>query len=292
MNRHAITAVVRRELAGYFSSPTAYVFITLFVFLSGVAAFWNERFFARNLANLDTLNAWYPALLMFLVPAITMSSWAEERKQGTDELLLTLPAGEREILIGKFLGCCGIYAICLGFAGCHALVLAMLGRPDFGVMASTYFGYLLAGTALCGVGLAASTLSSNPTISFIASAAACGVLVSIGLLADLLGPGAGADLLRALSVPAHLESFGRGVVDLADAAYFVGVGALGVWAAVQIVRRRRAGALSIGLHAPVRLASLTVAVGALVVLLGRTGLRADATSERLWSVDASARRII
>lgn len=290
MRRHTILAVVRKELAGYFSNPTAYVFITLFVFLSGVAAFWNDRFFARNLANLDTLNGWFPALLLFLIPAITMSAWADERKQGTDELLLTLPAGENDLLLGKFAGCGAIYAICLAFAGFHAVVLAFLGKPDIGVMAATYLGYLLAGLALCGVGVAASTLSSSPTVSFIASAVACGVLVGLGLLADLLGPGAA--WMRAIALPTHMESFGRGVVDLADVAYFAAVAATGVWFAVQVVRSRRRGGWSGGWHTPIRLAAILLAAAGALTFLSRAGARVDATAERLWSIDTTTRKII
>ncbi len=302
MNLTVIRSVFRKELVGYFSNPTGYVFITLFVFLSGVAAFWTEAFFVRNLANLDQLNGYFPVLLLMLIPAITMASWAEERKSGTDELLMTLPATEGEVLLGKYLGCVAIYTVCLLFAMSHIVVLAFLGSPDLGLMVSTYLGYWLAGAALCGVGLFASVISASPTISFILCALTCGVFVAIGLIGEILPAKGGAgltatDVLREMSLPRRMENFGRGVVDPSDVVYFVGVGLLGVWLATRVVAgRRHAGGggkgSEGGVHLPLRGAAIATVLLCAVILAGRTGVRADATAERLWSVSPQTVELI
>jgi len=297
MQLHVIKSLVRKELSSYFTNPTGYAFITLFVFLSGLAAFWTPAFFERNLANLDQLNDWFGVLLILLIPAITMGAWAQERQQGTDELLLTMPATELELVLGKYFGCVSIYFICLVFAAFHVVVLSFLGRPDVGVMLSTYFAYFLAGSGLIGIGLAASTLSSSATISYIAGALSCGVLVLIGLVERVKPQSTMGELATAISVPRHLETLVRGVVDFTDVFYFVAIAAMGIAAAVLIVSGRRRMGSSIGggsrwLHMPVRALALIVILISAVILLDRTALRVDASSERLWSVSPQTRRVI
>ena len=160
MRSHAILAVFKRNVASYFSGLLGYLFIVVFVVAGSLLAFKAE-FFAANQANLDQLSAWYPLLLVFIIPAITMTAWSDERKLGTDELLFTLPATDVEILLGKYLAVLAVYTTALIFSLTHAMVLARPGDPDLWALAATYCGYRLAGAALIGARLFASVLTSS-----------------------------------------------------------------------------------------------------------------------------------
>jgi ABC-type transport system involved in multi-copper enzyme maturation permease subunit len=183
--RHSSTGVIGalflKELRSFLGNPTGYVFLTLFIVASAAAAFLTDSFFSRNLADLSTLNRWMPAILMFFVPAITMSLWADERRSGTDELLLTLPVRDTEVVLGKFFGALGVYTVGLAFSLANVAVLRYLGEPDKGLMFATYLGYWLMGGLFVAVGMVGSMFTGNTTVAFILGALGCAALVFTGL---------------------------------------------------------------------------------------------------------------
>ncbi len=136
LRSHVVAAVFKRNFWSYFSGLLGYLFIVLYVLAGSMLAF-RPLFFTNNLANLAELNEYFPMLLLFIVPAITMGVWSEEKKLGTDELLFTLPVSDLEVLIGKYLAVVAVYTVALVFSLTHALVLEWIGNPDWGLIATT-----------------------------------------------------------------------------------------------------------------------------------------------------------
>jgi len=213
IRRHVVQAIFKRNFHSYFGAPTGYVFIAVFVALSAVLAFWRDMFFSSNLANLDPLNRYFPYLLLFFVPAVAMAIWSEERKQGTDELLMTLPATDLEILLGKYFSALGIYSVALLFSLSNVLWLWWLGNPDAGVMIGTYLGYWFLGAALLSVAMVASQLTSSQTVAFILGALFCAVPVFLGDVSVIVS-GRLQEWLEGVGVDEGFNDLASGVVSI------------------------------------------------------------------------------
>jgi len=239
--RQAAFAVMKRNFVGYFSNPTGYVFLCLFVLLTSFAAFWPHEFFTTNLANYDQLNKFLPYIMLIFIPAITMSIWAEERRQGTDELLLTLPAKDFDIVIGKYFAAVLVFTVSLLFSQLsnYAVLLAMTGGAlDTMLLFSTYLGYWFVGIAMIAIGMVASFLTNNLTVGFIFGAAFNAPLAFFSNADVIFSNNAWIQRMYDWSLLQRLEPFGRGLISLPSIFYFLGLVVLGVYLSLMLIGRR------------------------------------------------------
>jgi ABC-2 type transport system permease protein len=287
MKSHVVSAIFRRNFISYFSNPTGYVFICVFVLLTGFAAFWPNEFFNANLANLDQLNRYLPFIMLIFIPAITMSIWADERRQGTDELLLTIPATDLEVVIGKYLAAVAIFSVALVFSLSNVLVLSWLGDPDLGLLFGNYVGYWLVGVAMLAIGMVASFLTSNLTVGFILGVAFNAPLVFADS-ADVILPAAWALDIKHWSLAEQFRDFGRGVISLSSVAYFLSIVGVMLYLSMVLIGRRhwrggRDGQSLLG-HYIARTLALVVFAVSLSLLVLHFDRRLDVTAERLSSL--------
>jgi len=288
MNTQAVVAIFKRNLFAYFGSPTGYVFICAFVLVSGLAAFWPHEFFNSNLANLDQLNKVIHLILLGFIPAITMSIWADERRQGTDELLLTLPASDLDVVVGKYLAAVSIYTVSLVFSLSNLIVLSLLGDPDPGLMFTTYLGYWFMGLAMLAIGMVASFLTGNLTVAFVLGVAFNVPLVLAGSSDVFISSSELIQSIREWSLHAQFQDFSRGVVSLSSLVYFgAAISAMLYLSSVLIGRRHWAtggtGQVVAG-HYFIRVVALMVAAASLSFAARNRDIRGDFSTEKLSSL--------
>ena len=222
---NAILNVMRRELSGYFSTPVAWVFIVIFLVMSGVFTFYIGNFYARGSSDLDPFFQFHPWLYLFLVPAISMRLWAEERRSGTIELLLTLPLTTGQAVLGKFLAAWLFIGLALLLTFPVWITVNYLGNPDNGVIVAGYIGSWLMAGGFLAIGACMSAATRNQVVAFILSVVVCfGFLLSgLPMVMDLFSSWAPQPLLDAIaefSFLAHFSTISRGVIDLRDLVYF------------------------------------------------------------------------
>jgi ABC-2 type transport system permease protein len=241
---HITLATVRtiagKEFRSYFQSPIAYIFITAFLVLTHF--FFFRSFFVVNQATMREFFSLIPVVFLFFVPALTMRLWAEERKLGTTELLLTFPVEDWEAVLGKFAAAMGFLAVALGCTLPLTLTVILLGRPDGGAIVGGYLGALLLGGTYMAVGLWLSSLTSNQIVAFILALFGCFALFMIGepIVLSAIPQALGLRSFCAyLSVGYHFDSMGRGVVDLRDLLYYVSVIAFFLFLNVRSIESRK-----------------------------------------------------
>ena len=299
MNWTVLKAIFRRDFVSYFSNPTGYVFICVFVVLSALAAFWPPDFFGNNLANLDQLNQWLPFILLVYIPAITMSIWAEERRQHTDELLLTLPASDVDVVIGKYLAGVAIYTVALLFSMFSIYLVFMygLGTPDFGLFVANFLGYWFIGLAMLSIGMVASFLTSNLTVGFILGMVFNAPLALFGVADWIIKDEQFAQAIKRWGAVEQFHDFERGVLSLSGMSYFVLIAVVMLYISMVLIGRRHWGGReedeSMWVHYTARtLGLVALAIGLNLFLQHHNLASVDVTMDRLNKVSPSTVELV
>jgi ABC-2 type transport system permease protein len=245
-NLETIWILARKELSAYFLSPVAYVFLVIFLALGGFTTFYAGAILDHGQADLGIFFLWHPWLHLLLVPAIGMSLWAEERRSGSLELLLTQPLTITQAVIGKFLGAWLFLGMALALTFPAPLTMAWLGDPDPGQIVTGYLGSFLIAGVFLAITCTTSALTRNQAVSYILGLVCCTLLIIAGHAAVTdallrLFPVWLANAIGVLGVSAHTSGMDRGVIPFRDLAYFVTVIGFSLTATGAIVRSRRAG---------------------------------------------------
>jgi ABC-2 type transport system permease protein len=240
-----LRAVVLRELRAYFATPVAYVFIVIFLFLTGIFTFYLGGFYEREQADLEPFFRFHPWLYLFLIPAISMRLWAEERKAGTIELLMTLPVTRTQAVLGKYLAAWAFTAIALALTFPVWITVNYLGDPDNLVILAGYLGSLLMAGGFLAIGACISALTKNQVIAFVISVVICFLLIVSGfpIVLDFFkawAPQAIVDVISSFSFLTHFQSIQKGVIDVRDLIFFASLIAFWLFANVLAIEAKKA----------------------------------------------------
>lgn len=236
--------IAKRELMSYFATPVAYVFIVIFLALMGSLAFYVGGFFTSDQASLLTFFFYHPWLYLLLIPAISMRLWAEERKTGTIELLMTLPVSTTEAVLGKFLAAWAFAGIALALTFPMWITVNVLGDPDNGVIVASYIGSLVMAGAFLAIGSCISALTKNQVIAFIVAATVCFVFTMSGLEIVLnffrvWAPDLLVETVASMSFLTHFRAIAKGVIDFRDVIFFASLIAFFLFANVVAVDAKK-----------------------------------------------------
>ena len=241
----SIWTITKRELAGYFNSPVAYVFLVIFLLMTGAFTFLIGQFMDRNQATLQPFFMWHPWIYLFLVPAVGMRLWSEERRQGTMELLLTLPISLWHCIIGKFLASWIFLTLALVMTFPIWITVNYLGDPDDSIIVASYIGSFFLAGAYLSITSMTSAFTRNQVISFILSVVICLFLVLCGWppvtdVVETLAPRSIVEFVAAFSVMPSIEQFNNGQIDSRAVIYFLSVIGFPLFATSVIIRGLRA----------------------------------------------------
>lgn len=235
MSLSNVLPIYKKELRGYFSSPVAYIVLTVFLLICGW--FFSARLFVEGEASLRSVFPTVLFLLTLFVPAITMGLLSEERKSGTFELLATMPVEDIEIVVGKYLAALTLLATAFFFTLTYAVTVKSLGDADVGVMFTGYVGLLLLGAGQVAIGVLASSLTENQVVAFIVSFLILFILSFIDVVLPHV-PAAFASVFEYLSATYHFTNISRGVLDTRDLVYFASIVVLSLYLAARALQRR------------------------------------------------------
>ncbi|HBH10137.1 MAG: ABC transporter permease [Legionellales bacterium] len=242
---NGILSIYKREFTSYFVTPVAYVFIVIFLFMTGVFTFYLGAFYESNQADLEPFFRFHPWLYLFLIPAISMRLWSDERKSGTIELLMTLPVSITDTVVAKYLAAWSFTAIALSLTFPMWITVNYLGNPDNTVVLASYIGSLIMAGGFLAIGSCISALTKSQVIAFVISVVICFMFILSGfpMVLDLFedwAPQAVIDAIASFSFLTHFTSIKKGVIDIRDVIYFAALITFWLYVNVVIIENKKA----------------------------------------------------